>query len=54
MTIVTHKLDQINNSYNKRLKYQKLIVAGDQNITNIYNFQDLTQAAADIQALLKP
>ena len=28
-------------------------VGGDKNTTNIYNFQDLTQAAADIQALLK-
>ena len=28
-------------------------VAGDKNVTNNYNSQDLTQAAADIQALLK-
>ena len=44
MTIITHELEQINNSFNKRLKYQKLIPCNCEKckINNGKHFYDFT------------
>ncbi|QSJ19362.1 leucine-rich repeat domain-containing protein [Nostoc sp. UHCC 0702] len=54
MTIVTHELDKIHNSYNKRLKYNKLIpcnctICKDNQEPHFYKFVSLKKRISDNQ-----